>query len=440
MMGSGEEVCRRYFRCVQNNDGELRRIMLRVAAGDYPPVFELHDGILMIREPVAKYDHLLEVYDQRIRVVLPVSVFKEYALIIHVALGHAGVPAVHSRLSDTCYIEGMRSKLIRLLRPGNNPCHACFLTSKRGELPPRIGPISLPPVPFIEIGADLVGPCRRPSDPLLSDSSGWVLQAVVEAERNQKSPHILSMACRRTGYTAFELIPDARAETVAATFLRVLRRWGAEGYVQRIITDKGSQFPSHMFRAVALKLGGGRMDETVSHHEIPVGTPSHGGFYEVHHRAVTRTFKNMLAEDRMADYLEMTSVAAFKVNSHRPGGTAPSPFAQIHGFEPRLAAERLPLFAFMQRPPVADQRGVVDLADLLALRRAYYSKLFDDHFCDSRLAVAVRQRPALPPLKLVALGDLVLVRHPGRFGGKFWVSMNLTGKALLRLRRFLHQG
>jgi len=174
-----------------------------------------------------------------------------------------------------------------------------------------------------------------------------------------------------------------------------------------------------MFKEIARKLGGGCPDGTVTLHYIPVGTPSHGGFYEVHHREITRTFKAMLQIDRLEDFEEMASVAAFKVNSHRPGGVAPSPFAQLFGYEPRCAAERLPLFAFRRPAPEGDDKENI-MADMLAMRRAHYAKMFDEHFRETRLATAVRKKLPEPHPRPLALGDLVLVRrNRGKIMRKF---------------------
>jgi len=75
---------------------------------------------------------------------------------------------------------------------------------------------------------------------------------------------------------------------------------------------------------------------------IPVGSPSHDGFYEVKNTAPGKVLGAMLAIDHLYDFKEMASVAAAKINYYRSGPSVPSAHALVYGFEPLHGVERLP--------------------------------------------------------------------------------------------------
>ena len=77
------------------------------------------------------------------------------------------------------------------------------------------------------------------------------------------------------------------------------------------------------------------------------------------------------------------------------------------------------MFAFRRPAPEGDDKENI-MADMLAMRRAHYAKMFDEHFRETRLATAVRKRLPEPHPRPLALGDLVLVRrNRGKIMRKF---------------------
>lgn len=402
------EVIRRYLVACQEQDPYCKRHMALVQAKKSHHLYEMHQGVLLLRNSVAQYDHTAQSFTQTIRIIVPWQVVREYARYIHTALGHLGISAVVARCRSFLFCPSLH----RHVRHAILGCVGCQRAHGQGELSPEAKVVTLPYRPFMEVGVDLVGPLRRPEQAL--DVPDNVLYSLVTEEADRKKPHILSVCCRRTGFTRFVVMPNALDGTVSQHFVRVLRSLGCEGFIQTIWSDHGCQFTSAAFKKTVQSLCG-PFAFAVEHRLIPVGSPSHGGFYEVHHREIARAFRSILAEDPTVDWVELASIAECKVNSHRADGNTPSPFAQIHGWEPQSAVERLPMFLQVESstaPPAAPMSSV------LSARRAQYAKLWDSHFKESRLTTALQQPISQAPA--VEVGDLVMVRRGrGKILSKF---------------------
>jgi len=114
----------------------------------------------------------------------------------------------------------------------------------------------------------------------------------------------------------------------------VIKEYGADGIVKEIVSDNGSQFTSVDFTALLKHYDG------LKHHRIPVGSPKHGGFYEIRHRDAKRVISKELISRPHADWAELAVLAEFKVNSNRHG-SYPSPFALMHRREPSSFSSRV---------------------------------------------------------------------------------------------------
>jgi len=284
----------------------------------------------------------------------------------------------------------------------------------------EFGPIPLPLTTFAVIGIDLFGPLRRPEALDKGEGEGEGGEAD-ENDATVGTPHILTVCCRRTGYTRFVVMENAEARTVCENLGIVLRNWGCEGTVEEIWSDNGRQFLSAAFRALVYRLPGVALrgpaaDQPilVSHKTIPVRTPHLGGHWETHHREAKHVFRTLLAEYSKASWKVLASYAEAKVNFHREAGY-PSPHQLLFGREPRVEAERLPLTLIRdkywdnKRPNFSFD--VFQEAQKIDEQRQEYDLIWDDRFRQMRVEAAIRANKG--PIFELKIGDEILVPAEG---------------------------
>lgn len=160
------------------------------------------------------------------------------------------------------------------------------------------GPIKRPIRLFSVRGIELFGPLRPP---LPGDQQPDV------------DLYILTVCCKLTSYTRFEVIGDGSAEAVAKHPRWVLRRWGVEALVDVLWADIESQFTSAGLAAVAALFG-------LRQKCAPAFTPSLAGWYECNHRDAKRPARAMLAIMPRSEWREIASFAEDDVKFHRPNG------------------------------------------------------------------------------------------------------------------------
>ena len=387
-----EQVIRDFIRSCQEDDPHCIALREQILKGETPHLHEIHGGVLVLREPVSSDYGKHGALRQVIRVVFPVWLAKEYIHLVHQECGHLGVKGTLARVR--MHVDSVR--LSRLVRKTLGECEGCKRTTgpATGGDAESFGPVPLPRVAFAHLGIDLFGPLRRPANTGLQSE-----------DDDTKAKHILTVCCRRTGFTKFFVIPNAEAKTVCESFSNILRSWGCEGIVEEIWSDNGMQFMSAAFKALVLRLPGVKIHceghsesgefVPVKHKRIPVGTPHLGGFYETHHREAKRAFRAVLAEFPDISWEVLASLAEAKVNFYRVDGL-PSPFQLVFGREPVLAVERFPLSAiagFRQsnETPFANSL-VLDEASKLDRFRDEFDRVWADHYRHSRVLAAGRKR------------------------------------------------
>jgi hypothetical protein len=182
--------------------------------------------------------------------------------------------------------------------------------------------------------------------------------------------------------------------------------YGVEGVIDEIVSDNGSQFTGADFAAIKHHYPG------IRHHLIPVGSPSHGGFYEIRHRDVKRVITTALVERPLSHWVELAALAEFKVNSNRDG-SYPSAFALIHGREPESRVDRIHrLIVDVDADRLSGSRVTRDKSVKIfkSLQKTLdeFNLLCEDQFRQSRLEVALQRKLSRRPE--LEVGVEVLVR------------------------------
>ena len=448
-----------FIRSAQDSDAYCASTAASIGVQQPSRLFELHHGILFLREPIASNYPRAGWKHQRLRLVLPSALAAEYALLVHRQCGHLGRNSTLARCRDRIDCADF-VKVVRSVLASCTLCQTATARNSAGQLP--LGPVPLPLRSFSVLGVDLFGPLRRPRPlPHVEGQEGGRKDPDTDTDTDgtpddpithQKTPHILTICCRRTGYTRFAVLPNAEASSVCKHLSITLRTWGCEGVVEEIWSDNGKQFLSAAFQALVKRLPGvflggpaaENSQQLVRHMTIPVRTPHLGGHWETHHREAKKVFRALLAEWPHASWDTLASYAEAKVNFHREAGY-PSPHQLVFGFEPQTEAERLPLSVMQQnvwdskRPHFSHE--LVSEARQLDAQRAEFNRVWDDRFREMRVSSARRSRRAPHEQPLVKIGSLVLLPNEApknKFSlpwiGPFAVT-EIKGK-LLRVENF----
>jgi hypothetical protein len=410
----------RFVTAVQSNDEFCKRRSAEVKCENpSAKLYEIHGGILFLREPVTTNYPQAGWRNQPLRLVLPANVAAEYAMLVHRQCGHLGRVSTLARCRERIDCD----KFGYVVKQTIAGCLQCQTANTKPPEPVnQFGPIPLPRRTFAILGIDLFGPLRRPASSVGTFGEGdGEREGEGGEEPNPKAPHFLTVCCRRTGYTKFAHLPNAEAKTVCDHLGIVLRSWGCEGLVEEIWSDNGRQFLSAVFQALILRLpgvylGGPAAPTTtaVRHKTIPVRTPHLGGHWETHHREAKHVLKRMLAEWPQASWPVLASFAEAKVNFHREKGY-PSPHQLVFGRDPITEAERLPLQVAIRgawdskRPHFS--YDLSEEALKIDEQRNEFERVWDDRFRQLRVDEAMKRARNKEPK--VSVGDLVLLPREG---------------------------
>ena len=248
-----------------------------------------------------------------------------------------------------------------------------------------------------------------------------------------RAPFVLSVTCKRTGFTHLRVMKDATALSVTQIFKSMLSGMGIRDAVQEVWTDNGKQFVSAEFAAMLRSVLPG-----VRHCTIPAHAPYAGGWYEVHHRALNQVLRALVAEVPLDDWQDGCDLAQVKLNCSSVDG-GPTPFLLWYGREPVVQADRLLSVVFY---PHAREGGEAErvsnvgasirdkLAVELSEKRELLARLdaiWEDKFMKERLRAADKFR-SVP----VRVGNYV--RTAELVSGKLDRKWSLELKVVSRVR------
>lgn len=274
-------------------------------------------------------------------------------------------------------------------------CRGCQATTGQGIKVPETGAVRMPVSKFASIGIDLW--------------SAKVDDSIPRVDREAREAKVLTVACRLTGFTKFSILKKTDADSVTRAVLRVLYDLGVVGAVLEIVTDNGLQFTSRQFEALKEILPGLEL------RKIPSYSPWLGGFYEIHHRDLLRAVQAEIVRRPLAEWKDLVTVAAFKINSHKPMQIYPSPFALIHGEEPKQRSDRIADVVLRNYADSNSQPFTpAELRNWLEEKKrtlAEFESFCEDQFRNSRLEKVLKQKREKD--RTLLPGDLVDVRVHG---------------------------
>ena len=184
------------------------------------------------------------------RVLVPLSWRRKIFDAVH-NLSHPSGRATLSIIARTYAWMGMRQDTLRWARE----CQACQMSKVALHTKPTIKPILVPETRFEQVNVDIVGPFA--------------------VDRGFK--YLLTMVDRTTRWPEAVPIPETTAETVVQAFLD---NWVARfGIPAVVITDRGAQFTSELWKRTLAKLGI-KASTTTAYH------PQGNGLVERFHRSL----------------------------------------------------------------------------------------------------------------------------------------------------------
>jgi hypothetical protein len=222
--------------------------------------------------------------------------------------GHPGRVKTLDLLSRSYWWPRMAKGVQQFVRA----CELCTrMKSSRLAPPGFLKPLPVPFRAWSDISVDYITPlpiCRR---------------------NGSEYKHILVTICRLTKMRHFIPVPDLNVETLADAFVQ--RIYCLHGTPDNIISDRGSQFVSELWRSLSDRLGVSLRRSSAFHPETDGQTERANAGVEQY----LWQFMNFRQDD-WADWLPLAEFAANNVISETTGV---SPFFANYGFHPKLGVE-----------------------------------------------------------------------------------------------------
>ncbi|EER16952.1 gag/pol/env polyprotein, putative [Perkinsus marinus ATCC 50983] len=330
-----DDLRKRWLRKIQADDDETAQAIAQLKEPTHDPttptpingylynLFIDDDDILKRRTMRGSLASRTGQADEHIQTVMPKSIMAEVATAVHAELGHAGFLATFREVSQHCWSPKCRE----IVKTALSRCMSCIRTVPKASnvLKAFPGPAIIPQWPFQIVGADLFGPIRLRSRER---------QKAVDDEA-QKGTYILTVTDRLTGYCRFELLANCRSQTVIRAFERIIC-WELCADTQECWTDRGSQFMSSAWGSMCLL-------SNIRHRVNLPSTPHLGGWWETHHKPLTKCLRSLFDSCPTRDLQEMVSIAQARINSSLGTDSRPSAHELVYGWgwRPCLPLSRL---------------------------------------------------------------------------------------------------
>ncbi|PNF22439.1 hypothetical protein B7P43_G15712 [Cryptotermes secundus] len=158
--------------------------------------------------------------------------------------------------------------------------------------------------PFEKCSLDIVGP-------------------LVESESGNK--YILTFQDELSKFIVATPLPQKDGKTVAKAFvLNIVLKFGAPA---KILTDRGSDFLSNLFKNVCKLLRIRKMQTTAFH-------PESNGSLERSHRVLAEYLRHYVSKDqRNSDEFVLNAVYVYNTTTHTRTATKFTPFELVYGFK-----------------------------------------------------------------------------------------------------------
>jgi transposase InsO family protein len=222
--------------------------------------------------------------------------------------GHPGRTKTVDLMNRTYWWPRMSADVREYVRA----CELCIRTKSPKSAPP--GFLQPLPVPF-----------RAWSD----ISVDYITPLPASKQNNVEYRHILVVVCRLTKMRHYIAVPSLSTEDLITAF--IARIYALHGCPDTIVSDRGSQFVSELWRQLSARLGIQLKPSSAYHPETDGQTERVNQTIEAYLRAFTSYHQD--------DWEKWLPLAEFASNNVTSETTGVSPFFANYGFHPRMGVE-----------------------------------------------------------------------------------------------------
>ncbi|KIH54937.1 hypothetical protein ANCDUO_14914 [Ancylostoma duodenale] len=222
--------------------------------------------------------------------------------------GHRGITKTLAKIRSRFYWKNMNDQIKTFVRN----CVIC----QKVKSPPqylnreKLGSFPSMNHPFQRVHSDVVGPL-----PMCINGNMY----------------ILIHTCAFTKYVICSAITDQQTKTIAKTFVNdVICRYGVP---EILITDRGSNYTSELFKDIVEIIGVKHSLTTAYHHEA-------NGQVERYVKTITDSLTCFVKDSResWSDFLQLI---VFAINTSQNETTGETPFFLMHGRDPKLISDNV---------------------------------------------------------------------------------------------------
>lgn len=219
--------------------------------------------------------------------------------------GHVGRRKTIDLVKRSYFWPGMTKDIDQFVRH----CHLCTRSKVRKEARPGfLKPLQIPFRPWSDISIDYI-------------------TGLPECEGGYK--HILVVVDRLTKMRHFIPCVTLEADELAERFIAAV--YSLHGLPENIVSDRGSQFVSMLWRALSRRLKIALKFSSAFHPQTNGQTENANAFLEQYLRIFTNFVQN--------DWVSWLPLAEFACNNQVNDSTGVSPFFANYGFHPRMGVE-----------------------------------------------------------------------------------------------------
>ena len=290
-----------FIKSEQSKDSIFSQLR-KTLAGNEPPN-ELIKGYDLSR---FKLKNGILLFDNLICVPLPcrhdvLALHHDYA-----AAGHLGIQKTSELISRNFYWPGWRKDTRNFV----NSCKVCAsMKASRHKPYGEMIPLKIPDCPWQIVEIDFI-------TNVPSSRSNTEYSIMVTCDKLSKMTHLY----------AFPGLPSANEAAIA--FLKSV--FYLHGLPQEIITDRGSQFTSELWKTILDTLSIKHTTATTGHHTTV-------GQVERLNQSIEQFIRCFLRAYATEDWLDWLYLAEFVYNNSRNSSTGQPPFLAFNGFLPRFS-------------------------------------------------------------------------------------------------------
>lgn len=302
------------------------------------------------------------------------STLRKYVISSHhdyASAGHLGIQRTAELISRNFYWPGWMKDVRNFI----NSCKiCCTMKSSRHRPYGKLIPLEIPECPWQIVEIDFI-------TNIPSKNSNTEYSIMVTCDRLTKMAHLY----------AFPGLPTANDAAIA--FLKSV--FYLHGLPQKMITDRGSQFTSDLWREITNILSINHKMATTGHHTTL-------GQVERLNQSIEQFIRCFLRAFPSEDWIDWLYLVEFIYNNSQNSSTGQPPFLAFNGFLPNFSPISMSLSSISGKIyHIPDfQANILKIKHILAASQELYKKYSDKH------------RSSPPIFKI---NDLVWLRRPSNF-------------------------